>query len=106
MILPENSLVASHQIVSDACRSGRGDEGAGDEAVRRLVEEYRACLKGWGQTPGTRFHFVLAVEPPAKDAPWTLPNEYGEHPGDLCCQRSGGRCWEHNPANFKDWTPS
>jgi len=37
-----------------------------------------------------------------KDAerPWNQPNERGEGPGDICCQRSmGGCCHEHNPAN-------
>ena len=39
--------------------------------------------------------------------PWERRNDYGEIPGDLCCLRSAaGRCWEHNPDNFKGWTPS
>lgn len=35
--------------------------------------------------------------------PWKQPNDYGEWPGGICCQRStGGRCFEHNPANCAD----
>jgi len=32
---------------------------------------------------------------------WEKPNEYGELPGDICCQRATGEfCYEHNPANY------
>jgi hypothetical protein len=35
------------------------------------------------------------------EAPWDQPNDNGEKPGDICCQRStGGRCYEHNPENY------
>lgn len=33
--------------------------------------------------------------------PWNQPNEYGEVPGDICCQRAASpRCYEHDPANY------
>ena len=36
-----------------------------------------------------------------KDAPWNQPNDNGENPGDICCQRaSGDRCYEHNFRNY------
>lgn len=32
--------------------------------------------------------------------PWELPNDCGEWPGEICCQRAGGYCWEHDPKNY------
>ena len=33
--------------------------------------------------------------------PWEEPNEHGEYPGDICCQRSmGGVCHEHDQRNY------
>jgi hypothetical protein len=54
-------ISAQHAIVSDACRTNRGDEGAIDEALARLRAEAMACMPGWSQR-GARFHFVLTVE--------------------------------------------
>ncbi len=35
--------------------------------------------------------------------PWNKPNEDGEKPGDICCLRAmGGKCYEHNPKNYKE----
>jgi hypothetical protein len=35
--------------------------------------------------------------------PWEKPNEHGELPGGVCCQRAAGeRCFEHDPANYPD----
>ena len=37
----------------------------------------------------------------ASTKPWLKANEYGELPGDICCQRAAGKyCYEHNPANY------
>jgi hypothetical protein len=37
-----------------------------------------------------------------KRKPWEQPNEYGEPPGGLCCQRATGKfCYEHDPANYE-----
>ncbi len=39
--------------------------------------------------------------------PWERPTEDGELPGELCCQRSvGGRCYDHNPANYEEASAS
>lgn len=36
-----------------------------------------------------------------KDEPWHGPNDNGEMPGDICCQRAAGnRCFEHEPNNW------
>lgn len=33
--------------------------------------------------------------------PWELPNEYGEMPGGICCQRSVGKfCYDHDKNNY------
>ena len=57
-------MKAEHAIITDACRENRGDEGAFDEAVRRLREQYIACVAGWKDRPGVKFHVALTVEPP------------------------------------------
>jgi hypothetical protein len=34
--------------------------------------------------------------------PWEQPNEFGELPGSICCQRATGKfCYEHDPANYE-----
>lgn len=36
------------------------------------------------------------------EKPWRLPNDHGEYPGDICCQRSGGKfCYDHDKKNYK-----
>lgn len=62
MIIP--GAKAAHAVISDNCRDAHGDEGAFDEAVRRLREEYLTCLNGWKGTPGVQFHLVLNIESP------------------------------------------
>lgn len=54
-------IKAVHAIITDTCRENRGDEGAIDEALRRVKEEYMACAPVW--PAGTvQFHVVLTVE--------------------------------------------
>jgi hypothetical protein len=63
MAMQVPGVTAKHAIITPVCRTGRGVEGAFDEAVRRLREEYLAC-----QTAGNAeasFHLVLTVERPA-----------------------------------------
>ena len=37
-----------------------------------------------------------------KREPWMMPNENGELPGDVCCQRATGEyCYEHDPNTYK-----
>lgn len=56
--------LALHLVVSDACREGRGEQGAIDEAVERLRREYAHLLTGWPAGSGVRFHIALTVERP------------------------------------------
>lgn len=55
-------IEAKHAIVTDTCRVNKTDNGARDEALDRLRDEYDALLKNWPIGSGAKFHFVLAVE--------------------------------------------
>ena len=57
-------LKALHAIITDACRQGRGNEGAIDEALRRIRQEYLACVAAWPLNRGVKFNVVLTVEAP------------------------------------------
>lgn len=50
---------AKHAIITPTCRANKGADGAFDEAVGRLREEYAACLDA---NPDSNFHVVLSVE--------------------------------------------
>ena len=52
---------ASHSIITPECRSGRGQDGAWKEAVRRVEQQYHLCCKNWGDR--ANLHLVLVVEP-------------------------------------------
>lgn len=58
--------VAVHAIISDGCRSARGDAGAADEAVRRVREQLEKILDGWAIGSGGIFHVVVTVERPTR----------------------------------------
>ena len=52
-------------IIRPDCRKNRGDNGALDEAFRRIRAEYLACLEGWraaGKDPV--LHVKLTIERP------------------------------------------
>lgn len=55
---------AKHCIITEACREGRGDHGAIDEALARIRAEYLECVNGWLVGSGPRFHLVLTLEKP------------------------------------------
>lgn len=57
-------ITAVHAIISDNCRKGRTDDGAFEEAVRRMKTEYDAIMKGWPIGKGTTIHMALTVERP------------------------------------------
>lgn len=61
-------IKAVHATITDACRTNRGDDGALEEALRRVSEMYRQCVKGWTVGKGAQIHIALTVErPPLKD---------------------------------------
>jgi len=53
-------ITAVHAIITPACRSNRGVEGALEEAVRRVREEYLACQNA--DNANANFHVLLTVE--------------------------------------------
>lgn len=55
-------IKAVHAIISPTCRANRGDEGAIDEALRRIKDEYTRLLLP--ANAEARFHLVLTVERP------------------------------------------
>ncbi len=55
---------AVHAVISDACREGRGDAGAIDEAVERIRRGYLQVAEGWPVGAGAKIHVVLLVERP------------------------------------------
>ena len=57
-----DGICALHAIVSDACRSHHGDEGAFDEATRQLKEQYNGILSKRRDEPGIKYHLLLTVE--------------------------------------------
>ena len=57
-------MTAIHAIITDECRSGRGDLGAIDEALRRARKELDLCVRGRPQGKGAKFHVVVTVERP------------------------------------------
>jgi hypothetical protein len=50
--------------ITDECRSGRGDEGAIDEAVRRIRQQAKWALTWWAQGSGAKVHVVVTLEKP------------------------------------------
>lgn len=55
-------MKAKHAIITDECRTNRGDEGAIDEALRRLREEFLVLATIWPIGQGTRFNVILDLE--------------------------------------------
>ena len=55
---------AKHAIITDACRSGKTDMGAFDEAVERLRQSYVDALEGWRDYEGVNYHLILSIERP------------------------------------------
>jgi hypothetical protein len=53
---------AKHAVISTACREGRGDAGAADEALARLRSELEALLESWPRERGATFHLLLTVD--------------------------------------------
>lgn len=58
-------IAARHAIVTPTCRANRGDEGAVDEALRRLREEALAVI-ACREDEAYDLHLVLTVEAKAR----------------------------------------
>lgn len=55
---------AKHAIITDECRTNKGDEAVMEEALQRLRDEWPRVANGWKVGKGCKFHVVLIVEPP------------------------------------------
>jgi hypothetical protein len=55
-------MVAKHVIISDECRRSRTDEGALEEALKEIKEEYNSLCEVHFVGNGVRFHVTLDVE--------------------------------------------
>lgn len=63
--MSDSGSPVSEQIITPTCRTGRGNDGAWDEAVRRLREQYDAIVQGWaGTTEQPTLRLVLTMERP------------------------------------------
>ena len=58
---PTPGVSARHAIISDQCRINRGNEGAIDEALARIREEFLQIAPKWELGNNTTFHVVLTV---------------------------------------------
>jgi len=56
-------IAAKHVIITPTCRTNRGKDGAFEEAVKRLCEEYNAVMNCDGADE-VEFHVVLTVVRP------------------------------------------
>lgn len=56
---------AQRCVITDACRSSRGDDGAIEEALSRLRKVYEQVTAGWQVGEGVQIHLALTVERPA-----------------------------------------
>ena len=61
-------ICGAHAIITPACVSARGEDGAVEEALVRVRRELEACMPGW-RGKGATFHVAMTVEPPPAKAP-------------------------------------
>lgn len=55
---------AHHSYITDVCRTNRGDDGAFQEVVRRLREQYDFLTRRWPIGSDVKMHFVLTLDRP------------------------------------------
>ena len=59
---------ANYCIITDDCRVNRTDEGAFEEAVKRLLGSYLQATRNFGRKRGARFHLALTIERPPHES--------------------------------------
>ena len=62
MMFETKGIKAVHAIITDECRTNRGDVEAGKEAISRLATEYDSLIKWHKVGKDVKFHLILAVE--------------------------------------------
>jgi hypothetical protein len=61
--MPETPINRAN--ITPECRTGRGDEGAWDEAVQRLRATYEQVVDGWRDEPEQpTLNLILTMERP------------------------------------------
>jgi hypothetical protein len=58
-------IAASHQIITDVCRTNRTGRGALEEAFDRIRREFDHVDRGWPVGSRAKIHLVLAIEQPS-----------------------------------------
>lgn len=53
---------AHHSIISDECRTGRTNDGAFIEAVKRMKEVYDRTCEGYKVGMGCKINIVMTIE--------------------------------------------
>lgn len=54
-------ITAAQAAITDVCRANRGDDGAFDEAVSRLRQQYDDIVGHRRDESGVEYHLVLSV---------------------------------------------
>lgn len=66
--------IVTQALITPTCRENRGDEGAWDEAVRRLRAEYDAVIDGWkDKDEQPSFQLVLNYDRPEDETAVPIP---------------------------------
>lgn len=56
-------MTAKHCIITDNCRVVQGgDEGAIDEALKRIRESMMQCIPNWPRDVGHKFHVLFTID--------------------------------------------
>lgn len=61
-------MQAMHVVITPTCRKNRTEDGAFDEAVRRLAEQYREICEKRSDIDECDFHMLLSLETPRHKA--------------------------------------
>lgn len=96
---PVPGVSARHTVITDTCRTNRGDLGAWEEAVARLRAAYVQALPAWPVGTEVEFHLALTVCTPRHRGEGTAPPGCAEcrdpdMPSGTChaCGRRWGAC--------------
>ncbi len=60
-----DGIKTAHAVISDTCRSNKGEDQVIDEALEVLRAAYMKTFPSWARGKGAEFHVVLTVDYPA-----------------------------------------
>jgi hypothetical protein len=63
------TVCAKHAIITDQCRTNKGDDAVIEEAVQRIIAEFKEIAPHWPIGYGTEFHVKLEIERELEAAP-------------------------------------